>query len=710
MVSGLEKQSGLKRIRLQIPKVQPARKHRGRRVGLSVALLPENATTPARGVVALLDTVKMPEILSKMESDETLSTASKRKAEESDEESDEEVWEEVVAVSGSADAEALPPENEGIEVTVAGIESAKPPPRVRQVKITKELREIRLAMHQTHLMLLTRAAVLRNEWANDPLLQATALSILAPKIEKPSKSAKKPPKATLQSNLVETWLRVFRTEQSVAASPNADSEPILSLENGVSPEMIIEAISSEKSRPLLKNHRNACAILFTALARAWGFRVRLVAALFPVPLSFANTALAPCYRPHASIETMESENDFDFDTLVASGSQDVESTPPKKNKRRKLKAAVAPREEDALKLWVQIFSQSTDEWNNLDPCALLDDGTVDPSNVTLAPTTFEMPASAPDQQQLAYVLACNQDGTIKDVSKMFSTRWASRISKVRPQGEADIEWWRMCVWLGSGDRNASKGEVIEDAAIKRAPESESMPTRLDGFKNNAIYALKRHLNQSEIIHPEGIEHSIGNFKGELVYPRRNVREVLNAINWRKRGRQIKEGESPMKTVKARVSTLARKREIEADRINNEGGGGAEENGLFAEWQTEEITPEALVDGKIPKNRFGNFEILHPNMLPDWGAHVNVTGAAAVARKLKLDYTGFEHHKGRATPVISGVMVLKENKLVLKEAIEEDQRNAQMKAAQQKSKRCLQNWKKLIEKALIVSDLNEKYLS
>ncbi|KAJ3242579.1 hypothetical protein HDU81_000024 [Chytriomyces hyalinus] len=664
--------------------------------------------------MALLD-VQIPEILTKMEPDERLSTASKRNAEDSDEESDEEVWEEVVAVSGSAEAEnTMPPENDGIEVTVAGVEPAKPPPRVRQVKITKELREIRVAMHQTHLMLLTRAAVLRNEWANDPLLQATALSILAPRIENPSKSAKKRQQAALQSNLVETWLRVFRTESSSTCSPATDGEPCLSFENGPSPEVIIEAISSERSRPLLKNHQNACAILFTALARAWGFRVRLVAALFPVPLSFANTALAPCYRPNASIETIESEKDIDFDLLVASGSQGSESTPPKKNKRRKLKAAVTPREEDALKLWVQIFSTTTDEWNNLNPCALLDDDSVAVANGTLAPTSFEMPASAPDQQQLAYVLACNQDGTIKDVSKMFSTRWASRISKVRPQGEDDVEWWRMCVWLGSGDRNASKGEVIEDAAIKKAPESESMPTRLDGFKNNAIYALKRHLNQSEIIHPEGIEHSIGNFKGELVYPRRNVREVLNAINWRKRGRQIKEGESPVKTVKARVSTLARKREIEADRINNEGGGGAEENGLYAEWQTEQITPEALVDGKIPKNRFGNFEILHPNMLPDWGAHVNVTGAAAIARKLKLDYvpvmTGFEHHKGRATPVISGVMVLKENRLILKEAIEEDHRNAQVKAAQQKSKRCLQNWKKLIEKALIVSDLNDKYLS
>lgn len=59
----------------------------------------------------------------------------------------------------------------------------------------------------------------------------------------------------------------------------------------------------------------------------------------------------------------------------------------------------------------------------------------------------------------------------------------------------------------------------------------------------------------------------------------------------------------------------------------EGGGGGEtaveslgddadasKTGLFAEWQTERYNPPPVVNGKIPKNSFGNYELFQPQMV------------------------------------------------------------------------------------------------
>jgi xeroderma pigmentosum group C-complementing protein len=79
--------------------------------------------------------------------------------------------------------------------------------------------------------------------------------------------------------------------------------------------------------------------------------------------------------------------------------------------------------------------------------------------------------------------------------------------------------------------------------------------------------LARHLTKTQTIHPPPPQtRELGKFRGEPVYPRSAVVSLKTAENWmRSEGRQIKEGEQPMKWVKMQASTIWRKREMEAMR-------------------------------------------------------------------------------------------------------------------------------------------------
>ena len=93
--------------------------------------------------------------------------------------------------------------------------------------------------------------------------------------------------------------------------------------------------------------------------------------------------------------------------------------------------------------------------------------------------------------------------------------------------------------------------------------------------------------------------------------------------------------------------------------------------LFGKWQTEIYVPPPVVDGKIPKNEFGNVELFQEFMLPAGAAHVDIPGGANVARKLGIDYAlamvGWEFHGIACHPVFKGVVVAAENEQTLLDA-------------------------------------------
>ena len=111
------------------------------------------------------------------------------------------------------------------------------------------------------------------------------------------------------------------------------------------------------------------------------------------------------------------------------------------------------------------------------------------------------------------------------------------------------------------------------------------------------------------------------------------------------GRSVKEGNQPLKMVKVRAVTLQKKRAVEMAIADAGEGADADsvQQGLYAEWQTSLYIAGPIVDvskriscpnipladryicrllqGKVPKNDFGNIDLYVPSMLPEGGVHI-----------------------------------------------------------------------------------------
>ncbi|KXS13547.1 Rad4-domain-containing protein [Gonapodya prolifera JEL478] len=262
-------------------------------------------------------------------------------------------------------------------------------------------------------------------------------------------------------------------------------------------------------------------------------------------------------------------------------------------------------------------------------------------------------------------------------------------------------------------------------------KSAAMPTRMDDFRNHPIYALERHLKQTEIIHP--LRPVLGQFRGEKIYPRENVKSLKSSDAWWKEGRQVMEGADPLKWVKRRVSTIRARREVEAEKMgyNISGtrskskgkgkaamryGGESDEDelgddgpmdsnapepgmvGLYGEWQTSVYIPPPVIDGVVPKNSFGNIDLYKKSMLPNGSRHIRLPGIGQIAKKLGVDYAdavvGFEFSSGRSHPVLDGIVVAEEYTELLTGAVSEVSALEAQVEWDKKSRRAISNWRKL----------------
>ncbi len=80
-------------------------------------------------------------------------------------------------------------------------------------------------------------------------------------------------------------------------------------------------------------------------------------------------------------------------------------------------------------------------------------------------------------------------------------------------------------------------------------------------------------------------------------------------------------------------------------------------------QTELYQAPPVVNGKVPKNKFGNLDVYVPSMVPAGGVHIVHERAREAAFLLGVDYapalTGFQFHGRQGTAVLTGVVVPQE---------------------------------------------------
>jgi xeroderma pigmentosum group C-complementing protein len=341
------------------------------------------------------------------------------------------------------------------------------------------------------------------------------------------------------------------------------------------------------------------------------------------------------------------------------------------------------------------------------------------------------------KQVIAYVVAHSSDGTAKDVTTRYLKRrmWPGKTKGFRLPVEKivirdtrgkvkrheEYDWFKIVM---SGyvrtDKMRTAVDDVEDSSdlVPRQPEKKIAADEgdtLQSLKASADWVLERFLRREEALRPNAKpDRMFTSGKGDKVteapvYRRADVERCLTAESWHKDGRRPKTGVVPLKQVPIRAMTLTRKREVEEAHRQT---GEMPTQGLYSWDQTEYIIPEPIKDGIIPKNAYGNIDCFVPTMVPKGAAHVPMRGTVRICKKLEIDYaeavTGFEFGKRMAIPVITGVVVAKENEEAVREAWQAWNEEQRKKEEGKLEKAVLALWRKFVMGLRINERVQETY--
>ncbi|XP_040917530.1 DNA repair protein complementing XP-C cells isoform X2 [Toxotes jaculatrix] len=390
-----------------------------------------------------------------------------------------------------------------------------------------------------------------------------------------------------------------------------------------------------------------------------------------------NTA-APKRRSGGGKKQVKDEGDKEWEE-GEDNDEEAEGTTNNGTKRKSGKKKEGPGADE----WLEVYLEKTSSW----VC-------VDVEHGVGMPHLCSQNATAP----VTYVVSVDGDGFVKDLGRKYDPTWMTSSRKRR----VDEEWWEETLepFLGPEDERDMK----EDKELQNKLLNKPLPISITEYKNHPLYALKRHLLKYEAIYPSTAT-VLGYCRGEPVYSRDCVHTLHSRDTWLKEARTVRLGEEPYKMVKG-FSNRSRKARMMSEL--------KEENDLplFGEWQTEEYQPPIAVDGKVPRNDYGNVYLFKPCMLPVGCVHLRLPNLHRVAKKLNMDaapaVTGFDFHGGYSHAVTDGYIVCEEHEEVLRAAWVEEQELQKQKEKEKREKRAISNWTLLVKGLLIRERLKQRY--
>ncbi|KAL7986143.1 hypothetical protein Chor_011309 [Crotalus horridus] len=332
------------------------------------------------------------------------------------------------------------------------------------------------------------------------------------------------------------------------------------------------------------------------------------------------------------------------------------SVPPKK--KNKIISSDEEEEQRSVVLkgtdqWVEVFLEREDRWVCVD-CMH--------GNVGHPLECFKY-ASKP----VYYIIGIDDNGSVKDITQRYDPAWMTATRKCR----VDAQWWEDT--LEPYKSSFVERDTKEEREFLAKLQNQPLPKSVSEYKNHPLYALKRHLLKYEAIYPETAS-IIGYCRGEAVYSRDCIHTLHSKDTWLKQARVVRIGEVPYKT--------------------------------------EKYQPPLAVDGKVPRNEFGNVYLFQPSMLPIGCVLLKLPNLHRVARKLDIDcvpaVTGFDFHGGYSHPVTEGYVICEEYKEVLVAAWENEESEREKKEKEKREKRVLGNWKLLVKGLLIKERLKKRY--
>jgi len=336
-----------------------------------------------------------------------------------------------------------------------------------------------------------------------------------------------------------------------------------------------------------------------------------------------------------------------------------------------------------LQYWIEIYLEKEKKWVCIDLANMRVNG------------IKEMEQNL--HKPVLYILAIDNKGFIKDVTRRYATDYITTTRKIR----FDQKWIDQTLKRFTQKLNTEKAKR-EEAELVNKSEDAPMPTTVSGFKSHPLYVLKRHLLKFEAIYPAEAP-PIGWWKSEPVYARECVHVLQGRTSWLKEGRTVKVGEEAYKVVTARpkydrmTGTVLKDQPLE----------------VFGNWQTEKYIPPPAKDGKVPRNEYGNVELFKPWMLPKGTTHIPINGMQKVLRKLNIDAApammGWDFSGGGCHPVFDGYVVCEEFADLVIDAWHQDQKEREERAEEKREKKILDNWRRLVKGLFIREKIQAKYM-
>ncbi|KAE8421697.1 hypothetical protein BDV36DRAFT_247328 [Aspergillus pseudocaelatus] len=613
-------------------------------------------------------------------------------------------WEEVdilQAPAASIQTAHASGENETMQITLDPHQDQNRKVIRRRNPITAAEREMRLHVHKSHLLCLLSHVQLRNLWCNDEDIQRFLKRMLTKRVALLLNPSQEQPQYTRSTTFIDglnqasdAFLKRFRVTKPGLKRAHWADDP-LSLKRRVEDimpdaELFLSKEDFLKQAKTLQGSRDFGAQLFCALLRSVAVEARLVCSLQPLPFTGTTKQMTPI-KPGRQIIMISSD---DHDTSTDDLTKRVASPAPSRTRRLgrpQFKSSTQPKSFFAKSpypvFWVEAFNEAMQKWVPVDPLV----------TKSLAKSfKFEPPSSDP-YNCMSYVIAFEEDASARDVTRRYSKAFNAKTRKLRVESTKNGErWWGRVMRFYEKPFLEDRDEVeISELTAKIA--AEPMPRNIQDFKDHPIYALERHLRRHETIFPKRVVGQVSVSRSgsknqvlELVYRRSDVHVLRSANRWFRLGRDIKIGEQPLKRVQSHRN--------QAMALEEDGGDSEQytETALYAYYQTELYRPPSVIQGKVPKNAFGNLDVYVPSMVPPGGVHIKHSDARHAAKLLGIDYadavTGFDFKGRHGTAVIQGVVIANEYGEALKEVLGclEDQRlQAEL---EQKSAEALRLWK------------------
>ncbi|KAF2642819.1 Rad4-domain-containing protein [Massarina eburnea CBS 473.64] len=589
-------------------------------------------------------------------------------------------WEDALAdgndeTEDERDADGLEPEIGDVAITFndnSG-EEKNAKKKVRRRAITSVDKKRRLDIHKMHVLCLLYHIHRRNAWCNDRRVHAIMRKLPSPKIlsnlvPDPEISQYQASKRFVDgmNELKMMWSKRFSvTAQGMYkprwAEADAEVRPFSDFDELDDP-MDLDDFRTLAAK--LEGSQDVGTQLFCALLRAIGIETRLVCSLQCLPFASSAQPATP-QKPSTQKNTVVLDP---YNTQAPSPSRPRARGAASRLKRpSRLEQALGeshpllnasstlqPRKKYHTPYpvyWVEAFNSAHQKWLPID---VLSTFTVN------SPEKLEPPLSFP-QNSLTYAIAFDDDYTAKDVTQRYTKAYNAKTRKFRvestPHGD---KWWKQTMKFFQRSRSLDRDQ-LEDAALARKTAGEGIPKNVQDFKDHPVYVLERHLRHNEVIHPKTQVGKVNvgtsmNPKMELIYRRGHVHVVRSADRWYRMGRDVQDGEQPLKHAKPKKTRRMSvgPDDIEEDQQEEVGAG------LYAEFQTELYVPPSVVGGRVPRNAYGNLDLYVPSMCPPGGTHIRHKLAAKAARIVGVDYaeavTGFNFKGRHGTAVVQGVVV------------------------------------------------------